>query len=150
MQRASWLGPDPFAVAAEKFGAQWKTAQEQAAEAARAEKERLQKLRSGLRVGDAVKLSRNVSREILAAHDDEGCQIELDGVLHAIEGERGRVVVYLACKKLEQSRQSVSISARRREIERTVGVRVWSQKGARATKRQRDDTDARPAYWSEI
>ena len=149
MLRPAWLGPDPAEEAQRKLAGEWE--QMRIANEARAKREAaaLAELWAGFSARDGVLLSTGASKEILSAYDDDGCIIQLDGVIEEITGERCRVRVLLESAMPGTPVIGMTLWVRRSDVSRTEGIHVWGQMSAKAhARKRRGGRWGESSYWA--
>ena len=149
MNSPSWLGRNRGSVEYERLAKFWPLAGSQQ----RMEAERVAALMAenwaGFEVGDGVLLSADVSKQVLTAYDDEGCVIQLDGVIEDIEAERCKVRVLLESTMAGLAVIGTTLWVDRLDVSRTEGIHVWGHLSAKVhAKKRRGETWGESPFWA--
>ena len=151
MSRPSWLGPDATEVAQRKLAGLWEQMRLEKQVEAKREAAAFERNWAGFEVGDGVLLSVDASKEILTAYDDEGCVIQLDGVIEVIEAERCKVRVLLESTMAGLPAIAMTLWVAPQDVSKTEGVHVWGPFSAKVYAKQRKgDAWGESPYWSKF
>jgi hypothetical protein len=150
MTRPSWLGPDPTDVAHRKLAGLWEQMRLDKQAEAKREAAAFERNWAGLRVGDGVLLSATASQEFLTAYDDDGCVIQLDGVIDEIEVERCKVKVLLESTMAGLPAIAMTLWVAPQDVSKTEGVHVWGPFSAKVYAKQRKgETWGESPFWAD-
>jgi hypothetical protein len=104
---------------------------------------------AGFSVGDGVLLSSDASKEVLTAYDDDGCVIQLDGVIEDLAAERCKVKVLLESQMAGTPVIGMTLWIERNDVSRTEGIHVWGPRSAKVhARKRRGETWGDSPFWA--